>query len=46
VLAGLDLEGLQITTDLPVHVLPSGGVVIAPGIAGDGFTVHLMRRRA
>ncbi|HVN32781.1 MAG TPA: transcription antitermination factor NusB [Thermoanaerobaculaceae bacterium] len=46
VLAGLGLEALRVATDLPVRVLPSGGVVIAPGIAGDGFTVHLMRRRA
>jgi 16S rRNA (cytosine967-C5)-methyltransferase len=46
VLAGLGLEALPVTTDLPVHELPSGGVVIPPGAAGDGFTVHLLRRRA
>jgi 16S rRNA (cytosine967-C5)-methyltransferase len=46
VLAELGLEPLPVATELDVRRLPSGGVVIPPGLAGDGFTVHLLRRGA
>jgi 16S rRNA (cytosine967-C5)-methyltransferase len=46
VLAGLSLEALPIAPELPFHKLPGGGVVIPPSAAGDGFTVHLLRRKA
>ena len=46
VLAGLDLEVLPAAPALPFRELPGGGVVIPPSVAGDGFTVHLLRRRA
>ena len=46
VVAGLDLEVLPVAPALLFRALPSGGAVIPPGVAGDGFTVHLLRRRA
>lgn len=46
VVAELGLEVLPVSTGLKARELPSGGVLIPPGVAGDGFTVHLMRRRA
>lgn len=46
VLAGLSLEALPIAPELPFRKLPGGGVVIPPSAAGDGFTVHLLRRKA
>lgn len=46
VVAGLDLEVLPAVPALPFRELPGGGVVIPPSAAGDGFTVHLLRRRA
>jgi 16S rRNA (cytosine967-C5)-methyltransferase len=46
VLAGLSLEALSIAPELPFRTLPGGGVVIPPSAAGDGFTVHLLRRKA
>ena len=50
VVAGLPLEAVAVAKRLPAGLarveLSSGGVVIPPGAAGDGFTVHLMRRRA
>ncbi len=49
VLEGLRLETVPVAGLLPPAVarreLPSGGVVIPPSGAGDGFTVHLLRRR-
>jgi 16S rRNA (cytosine967-C5)-methyltransferase len=46
VLAGLSLEALPIAPELPFRKLLGGGVVIPPSAAGDGFTVHLLRRKA
>jgi 16S rRNA (cytosine967-C5)-methyltransferase len=46
VVAGLDLEVLPVAPAPPFRGLPSGGAVIRPGAVGDGFTVHLLRRRA
>jgi 16S rRNA (cytosine967-C5)-methyltransferase len=50
VVAGLPLEAVPVAAGLPSGVgrveLSSGGVVIPPGPAGDGFTVHLLRRHA
>jgi len=50
VLAGLPLEVVPLTARLPDRLvrieLPSGGAVIPPGADGDGFTVHLLRKRA
>jgi 16S rRNA (cytosine967-C5)-methyltransferase len=40
----LGLEALPVTPELPALVLPSGGAVIPPTAASDGFTVHLLRR--
>lgn len=48
VTAGAPLQVVPLPTEqlhgLPVHHLPSGGVVILPAEWGDGFTVHLLRR--
>jgi 16S rRNA (cytosine967-C5)-methyltransferase len=46
VVAGLDLEVLPVAAAPPFRALPSGGALIPPGAVGDGFTVHLLRRRA
>ena len=50
VVAGLPLDVLPLAERLPAGLarveLASGGVVIPPGAAGDGFTVHLLRRPA
>ena len=46
VLAGLPLEALPIAPELPFRKLLGGGVMIPPSAAGDGFTVHLLRRKA
>lgn len=50
VVAGLPLEVLPLAERLPAGLarveLASGGVVIPPGAAGDGFTVHLLLRPA
>jgi 16S rRNA (cytosine967-C5)-methyltransferase len=46
VVAGLDMEVLPPAPAPLFRALPSGGVVIRPGAVGDGFTVHLLRRRA
>jgi 16S rRNA (cytosine967-C5)-methyltransferase len=46
VVAALGLEPLPITPPLPFRELPEGGVAIPPSALGDGFTVHLLRRRA
>lgn len=45
VLAGLPLEALPVVPELPFRELPGGGVVIPPSAEGDGFTVHLLRRK-
>ena len=49
VLAGLPLDAVPLAARLPEGLarveLPSGGVVIPPGADGDGFTVHLLRKR-
>ncbi len=39
------LEG-RLPAGVPHVALPSGGVVVAPSRDGDGFTAHLLRRRA
>jgi 16S rRNA (cytosine967-C5)-methyltransferase len=48
VLEGTALEVVPVGRALPEglvrHELGSGGVVIPPGAAGDGFTAHLLRR--
>jgi 16S rRNA (cytosine967-C5)-methyltransferase len=48
VLAGLGLGSVPVCRRLPPGLpskeLPSGGAVIPPSAAGDGFTVHLLRR--
>jgi 16S rRNA C967 or C1407 C5-methylase (RsmB/RsmF family) len=46
VVAGLDMEVLPAAPAPLFRALPSGGAVIRPGAVGDGFTVHLLRRRA
>jgi 16S rRNA (cytosine967-C5)-methyltransferase len=50
VLASLSLEPVpmarRLPPGLPSRELPSGGAVIPPSAAGDGFTVHLLRRPA
>jgi 16S rRNA (cytosine967-C5)-methyltransferase len=50
VVAGLPLDAIPLAERLPAGLacveLASGGVVIPPGAAGDGFTVHLLRRPA
>ncbi len=50
VLAGLDAEPVSVAPRLPAAQprveLPGGGAVLPPTPAGDGFTVHLLRRRS
>ncbi|MBZ5589141.1 MAG: rRNA cytosine-C5-methyltransferase [Acidobacteriia bacterium] len=50
VVAALSLEAVPVAARLPSGLgrveLSSGGVAIPPGAAGDGFTVHLLRRGA
>ena len=50
VIAGLGLVPVPVAHRLPPGLpsrdLPSGGAVIPPSGAGDGFTVHLLQRRA
>jgi len=46
VVAALDLEVVPVAPAPLFRALPSGGAVIPPGAVGDGFTVHLLRRRA
>jgi 16S rRNA (cytosine967-C5)-methyltransferase len=46
VVAGLGLEALPVAVQLPSRALPSGGLVLPPTEASDGFTVHLLRRPA
>jgi len=49
VVAPLPFEALPLTARLPDKLswieLPSGGAVIPPSADGDGFTVHLLRKR-